>query len=429
MPRGRSLGRPFGWLWAAYAASTIGTWIAFDAFPLIAILVLDVGPAQVSALAAAGVAIGALVALPLGPWVEFRRKRSVMVAMDLLRFAALLSVPAAYLADELTFAQLLVVGVIVAAADLTFTAASGAALKGLVRREDLLIANGRLESTMWTASMLGPPLGGLAIGLLGPMTTVVANAASFVLSAAGIRAIGGREERPVRASERGPRAGELLAGWRFILAHPTLRPLFFNTVAVNGLIMATAPLLAVLMLGELGFAPWQYGLAFAVPCAGGLLGSRLAARAAARYGRRAVLRTFGTLRALWPIGLVFIAAGTPGLVLVMVVEFGLILCVGLFNPVLATVRLEQTPDDRVARTLSAWSVSSKLTTAALTAVWGLLAAATSPRTGLAAAGLLLLLTPLLLLSVNPPSPVEPRIDAQPTTAGERPSAAVGATTD
>ena len=82
------LGRRFGWLWAAYAVSTFGTWFALDAFALIAILVLDAGPAAVSALAAAGRAVGAVVAVPLGPWVEFRRKRRVMVAMDLVRFAA-----------------------------------------------------------------------------------------------------------------------------------------------------------------------------------------------------------------------------------------------------------------------------------------------------------------------------------------------------
>jgi nitrate reductase NapE component len=32
--------------------------------------------------------------------------------------------------------------------------------------------------------------------------------------------------------------------------------------------MATEPLIAVLMLGRLGFAPWQFGLAFAAPCIG-----------------------------------------------------------------------------------------------------------------------------------------------------------------
>ena len=64
------LGRPFGLLWSAFVASTVGTWLGFGAFPLIAIEVLRVGPAAVSALAAAGMAVGALLALPLGPWVD-----------------------------------------------------------------------------------------------------------------------------------------------------------------------------------------------------------------------------------------------------------------------------------------------------------------------------------------------------------------------
>ena len=88
--------------------------------------------------------------------------------------------------------------------------------------------------------------------------------------------------------------------------------------------------------------------------------------------------------------------GLGGLALVMAVEFGLIICCGVFNPVLATYRLEVTAPDRVARTLSAWSVSSKATIAVLTALWGLLASLTSPRAAIAAAGLVMLATPLLL---------------------------------
>jgi MFS family permease len=217
----RSLGRPFGWLWAAYAVSAFGTWLAFDAFPLIAILVLHAGPTEVSVLAAAGLAVGAAVAAPLGPWVEFRRRRPVMVAMDLIRFAALISVPAAFVLGWLTFVQLLVVAVIVGAANIAFKAASGACLKALVRPEDLLVANGRLESTTWTATALGPPLGGAMIGLFGPVTTVVADAVSFLLSAVGIRAIGGKEPPPARTDAPRLRAGDLLEGWRYIL---TTRP-------------------------------------------------------------------------------------------------------------------------------------------------------------------------------------------------------------
>ncbi|MCX5388681.1 MFS transporter [Streptomyces sp. NBC_00094] len=463
MAGGRSgPGRDFGWLWAAYGASALGTGLAFGAFPLLAITVLHEGAAEVAALASLGAAVGAAVAVPLGPWVEARRKRSVMVAMDLARCAALLTVPVAYALGRLGFGQLLLVAVVVAAADITFGAAAGACLKALVRPADLVVAQARLESTSWTATVVGPPLGGALIALLGPVATVMADAVSYLLSAAGIRAMGGAEGHPARDDPSGtpgrpgvpgaagadrmagvggtagvgrtaaasgaagtprtprtPRApgtpqtprppetpqpperpssrlGPLAQGWRLILAHPVLRPLFLHTVLVNGLILATSPLLAVLMLGPLGFAPWQYGLAFALPCVGGLVGARLAPGLVDRFGRHRVLLVSGTLRVCWPVGLVFVHPGVTGLLLVIAVELALITCIGVFNPVFAAHRLALTETGRVARTLTAWSVTGKATVAALTALWGLLAGFVGPRAAIGLAGACLLATPLLL---------------------------------
>lgn len=398
MLRQRRLGPQFALLWAAYAASTFGTWVAFDAFPLIAILVLHTGAAGVSMLKAAGLAVGTLLAVPLGPWVEFRRKRPVMIAMDLIRFSALISIPLSFALGWLSFTQLLVAAVIGATADIAFRAASGAYLKSIMQPGDLLVANARLESTLWTATAIGPPLGGAAIGLLGPVITLVVDAASYLLSALGILAIRQAEEAPaLRGAAPRMRAADLLEGWRYILAQPTLRPLFFNTILVNGLIMATAPLVAVLMLGQLGFSPWQYGLAFGAPCVGGLLGARLARPLADRFGQPRVMLAAGVLRASWSLGLAFIQPGVAGLALVIAVQFGLVACCGLFNPLLASYRLEQIDRSRVARTLSAWSISSNAVIAAMTALWGLLAGAIGPRWAIAAAGGLMLATPLLLL--------------------------------
>ncbi|MEU8244410.1 MFS transporter [Actinoplanes missouriensis] len=394
------MGRGFGWLWAAYAVSTLGTWLAFDAFSLIAILALDAGPAQVSLLAAAGLAVGALTAIPLGPWVEFRRKRPVMVGADLVRFAAMVSVPVAYVLHVLTFGQLLVVSMVAVTADITFRAASGAFLKWLVPREALLEANARFETTTWIATVLGPPLGGAAIKLFGPVLTVAANAVSFLVSALFLRGAGDREPPPPARPARRISRADLATGWRHLLADPPLRRLYLNTVLVNGLIMATAPLLAVLMLGTLGFPPWQYGLAFAVPCLGGLLGSRLARPLALRYGRTRVLRVAGVLRVCWSVPLALITPGPAGLATVMIAEFLLILSASVFSPLMATERLDRTPQDRVARVLAAWTVTDKTTVAALTALWGLLAAAAGIRVAIGAAGLLLLATPIFLIGPN-----------------------------
>ena len=74
----RSLGRRSAWLWTACAVSAYGPGLGFGALPLIAVRVLHAGPAEVSALSAAGLTVGALIAIPPGPWMEFRRKRPVV---------------------------------------------------------------------------------------------------------------------------------------------------------------------------------------------------------------------------------------------------------------------------------------------------------------------------------------------------------------
>ncbi|WP_256387315.1 MFS transporter [Kitasatospora sp. MMS16-BH015] len=396
------MGRDFGWLWAAYAVSAYGSGLGFGALPLIAVQVLHAGPAEVSVLAATGPAVGALIALPLAPWVEFRRKRPVMVAMDLARCAAMATVPLAYAFGRLGLGQLLAVSAVVAAAKIAFGAASGAHLKALVRPEDLLVANARFESTTWSSIAIGPPLGGAAIASFGPVVTVVADALSYLLSALGITAIRTVEQPPPQRSGRGtrvhrrPAGGGLLDGWRHVFTDPSLRPLYLNNLLVSGLIMATEPLLAVLLLRQLAFPAWQYGLAFAAPCLGGLLGSRLARRVVDRHGRAWVFRTIGTLRAVWLLGLAFVRPGPIGLLTVIAVELAIIVNMSLYTPVLATHRLERTPEHLLTRTLTAWSVGQQLTIAVLTTLAGLLAALTTPRTTIALAGLLALATPLLL---------------------------------
>jgi hypothetical protein len=282
------------------------------------------------------------------------------------------------------------------AADICFRAASGACVKGLVPGEHLLAANARFESTSWTATMVGPPLGGALIGIFGPVTTAVADAVSYLLSALGVGAIARQESRPVRAGSGRARRDEVLEGWRYILGHRPLRALLANTALVNGLIMASAPLLAVLMLGRLHIAPWQYGLAFAAPCLGGLVGARLARRLTARYGQHAVLRRAGRLRACWSLGLAFIPGGWAGVALVAVIQPGLVTCCAVFNPVSATYRLEHTPTDRVARTLAAWTMTTRLAVASLTIILGVFAGVAGVRVAIALAGIIMLATPLLL---------------------------------
>jgi MFS family permease len=410
------LGSSFGWLWSAYAVSTYGTWIAFGAFPLIAVRVLHSSAFAVSLLEAGGLAVAAIMAFPLGPWVEHRSKRPVMIAMDLARFLAMASVPVAYFLGLLSYGQLLVVSVISGTASIAFTAASGAYLKYLVRSDHLLTANGRFEGTSWVATAAGPPLGGALIGLLGPVITIMADALSYLLSALGVLRIRGGDVAAPRDPATRLRGADLLGGWRFILHDRALRFLFLNSILVGGLIMATVPLLAVLLLGEYHFSAWQYGLAFGIPALGGFVGARLSARLMKRYGRHRVMTVSGWLRSLFPLGLAFIHPGITGLLTVIIIEGLLIICMGIFNPIYATERLQRTPADHAAQVLSAWSVSSKLVQATLMVIWGILATLTSPLAAITISGVLLLATPLLLPKRTHLFDPEPALSAEDVPA-------------
>jgi MFS family permease len=421
---GERLGRQFGWLWSANVASSFGTAFALGAFSLIAVRVLHASAVEVAALPAAGMAAGALLAVPVGPWVEGRRKRPVMIATDLVRFLAMASLPVSYAFGVLGFWQLLAVSMITAASKIAFTAASGAYLKSLVPREQLLTANARFGSTTWTVTAVAPPLGGVAITLLGPVATVTADALSYLLSAAGVLAIAGRrEEHPERSRLTLPppadssRLPDLLAGWRYLLDDPVQRRLFANSVLTGALILATEPLFAILLLDQLKFTPWMYGLAWGVPCVGGLIASRLASRLTARFGRQRMLLVTGWGRACFPIGLAFTFAGPGGLAFFIAFQTGLIIFMGLFTPVYQTYRMERLPDDRITRALTAWSVTSNATIATVTALCGALATLTSARIAIAAAGLLLLATPALLPTATPPRPTPPALGATNLPAG------------
>ncbi|MFC4942857.1 MFS transporter [Pseudonocardia sp. GCM10023141] len=390
----------FHWLWASYAVSTYGSWIAFGAFPLLAVRELHATAFAVAVLEAAGLAVAAVVAVPLGPWVDRRAARPVLMTMDLARFLAMVSVPIAYLAGALSYGQLLAVSVVAATANITFGAASGAYLKHVVGREQLLVANGRFEAAMWVATATGPPLGGALIGLLGPVVTVTADAASYLLSALAVGRIRGGDVAPPGDPTRGPattlRGADLLAGGRFILHDAVLRRLFLNGILVSGLIMATSPLLAVLLLGQYHYPAWQYGLAFGIPALGGFAGARLSGRLTTRWGRHRVLIVTGRLRSLFPLGLALVGPGVPGLVTVIIVEGLLITCMGIFNPISATERLQRAPAGHAAQVLTTWTAASRLVQAALMALWGVLATCTGPLAAITLSGLLLLATPLLL---------------------------------
>lgn len=387
-----SLGRDFRRLWVAFTISAVGSAVGLGALPLIAVLVLDVSTLQVSMLAALSALAGAALALPMGDFIEQRRKRPVMIAADLVRFVALLSVPVAAMFDALTYAHLCIAGVVQAAALIAFQAASGANLKALVPAEGRAEANSRFEQTNWISLSIGPAIGGALVSLVGATATLAVDAVSFLGSALGIRRIQQPEPEPVGRDGK----ADITAGWRYIFRHQGLRALFWNSQLFGGPVMMTSPLLTVFMLRDLGLAPWSYGVFLGVSCVGGVVGARLAPRLTRRYGLHWMLLVFGVLRAPWLLLFPLAPGGLGGFVLLTAAETALLVAAGAFNPSFATYRMEVTEDGFMARVVGSWSISSRCVQPAFMALGGVLAALIGMRGALWVAGACCLLSAAVL---------------------------------
>ncbi|MEU8655893.1 MFS transporter [Actinoplanes philippinensis] len=393
VPTWRGSSRHVRRVWAAYAISQAGSGIGTGALPLVAILLLDASDWQISMLAAVGGIAGAAAVVPLGPWVEFHRKRPVMIGADLLRGVTLLSVPVAAWAGGLTFGQLCVVAAAQTIGTILSSAASTAYLKSLVPGDQLVAVNARWESTMWTAGTLGPPAGGVLVSWLGALAAVLVDAASFLLSALTLGRIRRRESAPAAPEGGRHSMAEMTAGWRHIAAHPVLFRLFAHALTFGSCIVASTPLIAVLMLRDLGFSPAQYGFSLGVPCAAGVLGSVLAPRIIGRAGLMPVLLVAGAARCLWMAVIPFAPGTTAGLALIIASDTLLLFSAGIFNPAFSTYRMKAVADGYLARVTAAWAVSSKVAQPVGIAAAGAAAAVLGARTAL------LMLAGVLLASI------------------------------
>jgi MFS family permease len=376
--------------------SEFGTALSMGALPLIATLVLHSPVLQVSLLSALSVLAAAALAVPLGPWIEFRRKRPVMITADLVRFGALASIPVAAAAGVLTYGQLCLVAVAQAVGGIVFQAASGAHLKALVPAAERGAATARFEGTFWTANSVGPPLGGVLISWLGATTTVALDGVSFLLSAFGISRLRSPEPDPPARHPEPDRWDELTAGWRYIFGHRQLRALYWNSLVFGGGVMAIVPLFAVRMLRELSFTPWQYGLALGLPCVGGVAGAALMGPLTRRFGERPMLLTFGVSRSLWFCLLPFAGRGLGGLTLVVVAEGLALVSSGVFNPLFFKFRLEATGDGQLSRVISSWSISTRTAQPICIGLGGLLAGVLGTQVTLGVCGLAALASAFLL---------------------------------
>jgi predicted MFS family arabinose efflux permease len=275
--------RDFGMLWSGQIVSEIGSQVTVLALPTLAIFVFHAGPAAIGLLVACERIPFPVLALGAGAIVDRVRKQRLMLLCNLARVAILGAIPALAAADVLQLWHLFVAAIALGVFSVFFDLAYLAYVPMLVRPDQLLEANSRLEVTWSAGAMAGPGLGGLLVQAVGAARAVLADAASFLVSTAALLAIRHREPRLARTARR-HLLGEVREGLAHVFGNPVLRAQLLCLTLAGVFGHAYEAPLFIFAYGRLHFSPGLLGAVIASTGVGAILGSLVAWRVIARLG-------------------------------------------------------------------------------------------------------------------------------------------------
>ena len=273
-------------LWIAQAVSAVGSRFTRTALPILAISTLNVNATGLGVLGALGVAPAFLVGLFAGAPIDRARKLPLLIAADIVRGVAVLSIPLAAWMGWLTPFHLYVVVAVNGAASSVFRTADFAFLPRVVDKAALVESNARLRATDSIAEIAGPGIAGLAIQFLGAPIAIVVDGLSFFWSALWLRGITApdpRSEPQLHVKD------DITTGVRICLTHPEIRPLFLAEALHAFSLGFFFALYMLFALEVIELDAGTIGLVIGVGGVGGLAGAAAVRRLRERWGEARTL--------------------------------------------------------------------------------------------------------------------------------------------
>jgi MFS family permease len=403
----------FRLLWTGETTSQVGTAVTSVAMPLAAVTALHASAFVVGVLSSAVWLPWLLFGLPAGAWADRLPCRPLLLACDVVSALLLASVPVAAWAGVLTIWQLAAVAMLAGVVAVFFLSALQVFLPSVVQRDDLPEANAGVQASESGARILGPGLGGLLASAFGAVTGLLADAASFAVSAACLLGVRVASPPPPRR-ERAGLAREVAAGVRYVTRDPYLRSIAAWAASVNASLGALQAVQVVFLIRAVGAGASASGLLVGLAGLGGVAGAAAAARLIGWLGsgRAMVAACCGTapFALLIPLtsrgpGLALFAAGAA------IVEAGIVVC----NVVVNTFRQGYCDRALLGRVVASTRTLSYGSGAAGALLGGALASLLGLRAGVAAICAAQLLGAVVLLF----SPFRERGDLPEQAVAER----------
>jgi len=297
--------------WIGQSISVFGDQISALAIPLTAVLALHASALEVGILTAMAWLPHLVFSLPAGVWIDRRaHRRRNMIVVDILRAAALATIPVAWWLGALTMWQLVAVAFAVGGLTVVFDLSNASFFVALVDRSQYVDANSKFSTTRSLSYIAGPSTAGFLVQVLTAPIAIAADALSFVVSALALRGVKVNEPA-VEPSDSSPR-DDLKEGFRYLAHEPVLRASVACTSIINFFSFFVFAIFVLYASRTLGLSAGVIGVVLGAASIGALAGALIAPRVGRRLGiGRAVV--LGAVLFPAPMALFPLAHGDPWL--------------------------------------------------------------------------------------------------------------------
>jgi MFS family permease len=283
------LGASYRWLLASSWTTNFGDGVAMAAGPLLVASLTD-EPMLISLAAMLAWAPPLLFSLYAGVLSDRLDRRRIVLVANASRVVVLAALVTAVVTDTVTVTGALLALGLLATAEVFADNTSATLTPMLVARDDLALANSRLQTGFLTLNQLaGPPLGAalFVIGVAWPFATQV------VLVAAGLALVSRIAPPPhgrQRDGERRSLRRDLSEGFRWTVQHAAVRTLALTILMFNVTFGAAWSVLVLYASDQLDLGAVGFGLLTTISAAGGLLGTGLYGWITARVSLGNIMR-------------------------------------------------------------------------------------------------------------------------------------------
>ncbi|MDI6098149.1 MFS transporter [Actinoplanes sp. NEAU-A12] len=263
------LGSSFRWLLASSWTTNLGDGIAAAAGPLL-VASLTSDPFLISLAALMAWAPPLVCGLWAGVLSDRHDRRLILILANAFRAVVLLAMIGALAAGRLPVeAALLGLGLI-STAEVFADNTSGTLTPMLVHRDDLALANARLQTGFITLNQLAGPSLGAALFTAGRVWPFLSE---LLLVGAGLLLIGRVKLPPHGRTGKPDVRREVVEGVRWVLHHPPVRTLCLTILIFNLAFGAAWSVLVLYASDRLGLGAFGFGLITTVSAVGGLVGT------------------------------------------------------------------------------------------------------------------------------------------------------------